>query len=360
MLNRDSGDTGNYLVNVALSVGQSKIGAGAVDRAGNEVCRLDEIASPRESTARFAATAHQIVAVIREVGLQNVGLVGVSFPELVPPPRRMVADPENIPSESNFIRDTLAELTTSVLGSPVPVEVLHDAAAAVLGEVSIKGTLPGCSDCVFIVWGTGVASGIVSNGGLYWKDPVIDLMTGEVGLLVIRKADGSFEYRRSTKVPSIVDSEIRMDPWLRGPAIARRSLQSIREDPRGPALLDLAGRTADELDLVDINRAARRGDAFAIELIEAAGRELGRALAPFVHYWLVERRKTFAKNIIVGSGVAKLGDGLEREGRGILVAAIREALGQALLTLGVNDYDTDNVILSAIGYEREFYAFIPS
>ena len=360
MPNRESIYAPNDVVNVALSVGQSKIGAGAIDRWGNQVCRLEEVATPRESPARFAATVQQIVAVVREVGLQNVGLVGVSFPELVSPPPRVIADPTSLPGESNYIRDTIAQLTAEELGTPVPVEVLHDAAAAVLGEVSIKGTLPGCPDCVFIVWGTGVASGIVSNGGLYWKDAVIDLMTGEIGLLVVRKADGSFEYRTSTKVPSISASELRMDRWLRGPEIARRSVQRIREDPRGRALLDLAERSADELDLVDINRAARRGDEFAVELIEAAGREMGRALAPFIHYWLVERSKEFAENIIIGSGVAKLGDDLQREGKGILIAAIREALGHTLTSLGVDDYDTDNVILSAIGYEREFYAFIPS
>ena len=360
MPNGGSVHTLEDVVNVALSVGQSKIGAGAIDRSGNEVCRLKEIATPRESSARFAATVQQIVGVIREVGLQRVGLVGVSFPELVPPPRRVIADPKNLPSETNPIRDAITRLVTNELGTPIEVEVLHDAAAAVLGEVSIKGTIPGCRNCVFIVWGTGVASGVISNGRLYWRDAVINLMTGEIGLQVIRKADGDFEYRPSVERPDIGASELRMDPWLRGPAIARRSVQRIREDARGRRLLDLAVTTLDELDLVDVNRAARLGDEFAVELIESAGREMGRALAPFVRYWLVDRGKEFVENIVIGSGVAKLGDGLEREGQGILITAIREALGYTLMSLGVDDYDTDRVILSAIGYEREFYAFIPS
>lgn len=360
MPNRGSVHTPNDVVNVALSVGQSKIGAGAIDRSGNEVCRLEEIATPRESSARFAATAQQIVTTIREVGLKNIGLVGVSYPHLVPPPRRMIADPENLPGETNPIREAIAQLVATELGTSITVEVLHDAAAAVLGEVSIKGTMPGCRNCVFIVWGTGVASGIVSDGKLYWRDSVINLMTGEIGLQVVRKADGSFEYRPSVGLPDLGASEQRMDRWLRGPGIARRSVERVREDVRGRTLLDLAGRTADELDLVDINRAARRGDEFAVELIESAGREMGRALAPFVHYWRVERNKEFAGNIIIGSGVAKLGDDLQREGKGVLITAIRKALGQAMMSLGVDDYDTDKVVLSAIGYEREFYAFIPS
>jgi len=166
MPNRGSIHTSNDVVNVTLSVGQSKIGAGAIDRSGNEVCRLEEIVTPRESSARFAAIVQQIVAVIHEVDLQNVGYVGVSFPELVPPPRRMIADPENLSSDTNPIRDAITKLVAKELGTPMTVEVLHDAAAAVLGEVSLKGTMPGCRNCVFIVWGTGVASGIISDGRL--------------------------------------------------------------------------------------------------------------------------------------------------------------------------------------------------
>jgi predicted NBD/HSP70 family sugar kinase len=346
--------------NVTLSVGQSKIGAGAIDRSGNQVCRLEEIATPRESSARFAAIVQQIVAVIHEVGLHNVGCVGVSYPELMPPPQRLIADPENHSNDTNPIRDAIVERVAVELGTPLTVEVLHDAAAAVLGEVSPKGTLPGCRDCVFVVWGTGVASGIVRDGRLYWKDPVIDLMTGEIGLQVIRTPDGVYDYRPSARVPALGASELRLDRWLRGPELARRFVQKIRHDARGRKLLGLADRTVDELDLVDVNRAARRGDAFAVELIESAGREMGQALAPFVHYWLVERQKEFVENIVIGSGVAKLGNGLRREGHGILVTAIRKALDQALRSLGVEGYDTAKVITSAIGYEREFYAFIPS
>ena len=348
------------VVNVTLSVGQSKIGAGAIDRSGDAVCRLEEMAAPRESSALFAAIVQQIVAVIREVDLRKVGRVGVSFPERMPPPRRLIADPEHLCNDIHPIRDTITKLVARALGTPLTVEVLHDAAAAVLGEVSRKGTMPGCRNCVFIVWGTVVASGIISDGRLYWRDSVIDLMTGEIGLQVVRKPDGFFEYRPSAQVPDIGPSELRLDRWLRGPEIAQRFVQRIRKDDRGRMLLDLADKTVDELDLVDVNRAARRGDAFAVELIESAGREMGRALAPFVHYWLVERRMGFVRNVIIGSGVAKLGNGLEREGKGILIAAIRKAMDHALMSLGVDGYDTAKVIMSAIGYEREFYAFIPS
>ncbi|MBV7339554.1 ROK family protein [Chloroflexi bacterium TSY] len=188
---------------VTLSVGQSKIGAGAIDSLGNQLCLLEEIATPRESSDRFAATAQQIVAVVRQVGQQNVAYVGVSYPELVPPPPRLITDPENLPSDSNPIQETIASLVAEKLGPPIQLEVLHDAAAAALGEVSLKGTLAGCKDCLFIVWGTGVASGIIRDGRIYWRDPAIHLMTGEIGLQVIRMANGLFEYRPSPELPEL-------------------------------------------------------------------------------------------------------------------------------------------------------------
>ena len=346
------------IVNVTLSVGQTKIGTGAVDRQGNLICRLPEIATPQDSSARFAAIVRQILATVREVGQHNVGCVGLSYPELVAPPDRWRTDSDNLTGDSNPIQEMVARLVAAELSAPLDVEVLHDAAAAVLGEVSIKGSKPACNDCVFIVWGTGVASGIISDGKLYWKDPVINTMTGEIGLQVVRKASGLFEYRPSVEIPLLRPAELRMDRWLRGPEIARRCAQRIGADARGETLLQLAEKKLDDLDLVDINRAARRGDALAIELIEGAGHEMGRALAPFIHYWL-RRKKRFAETIIIGSGVAKLGDGLIREGEGLLIGAIRRAIGCSLTQAGIDDYDTGKVIISSIGYEREFYAFIP-
>ncbi|MEM7134283.1 MAG: ROK family protein [Chloroflexota bacterium] len=347
----------NNLV-VALSVGQSKIGAGAIDYQGNLVCLLDEIATPQDTSARYAAVAQQILAVIHEVGLPNVSYVGISYPELVPPPPRVVANLEILPTTADPIHDAIAVLVSKALDSTIKIELMHDAAAAALGEVSPKGTLPGCQNCIFIVWGTGVASGIISGGKLYWHDPIIHMMTGEAGLQVIRTATGAFAYSPLAHIPELGPSELRFDRWLRGPEIAQRFREEIRIDGRGPALLELANKSPEEIDLIDINRVARENDPLAIQLIESAGQEMGQALAPFIAYWFVERKMAFAKTIIIGSGVAKLGDGLNRAGQGILISAIRRAIEDTLSSLGVYGYNTSNVILSEIGYEREFYAFI--
>ena len=349
----DNGDK----VNVTLSVGGTKIGAGVVNRSGEVVVKVKAVPTSYGSPSLFDDIVAQIAKVMDRVDIRDVMRIGVSFPECVFPPKRVVADPENLPPVKNPIQERIEEMVFKELGMKLEVEVIHDAAAAILGEVSPKGTLPYCKNAVFVVWGTGIASGIVCNGKLYWRDPVIDRMTGEIGHLVIRNMEGIYEYRLTPKWLKLSPPEESLDHRLCGPALTRRFSQKIKEDPRGQIFLRAAGEAVYEL--ADINSVARQGNDFAIELIEEAGREMGEALAPFVHYWR-GKKMDFVNNIIIGSGVAEMGRGLEKAGKGILITAIRNGITEGLTELGIDDYDTNNVILSKIGYEREFLAFIPA
>ena len=345
-------------VNVTLSVGGTKIGAGAVNSAGEIVVKVEEVPAHDESSSLFDGMVDQIAKVIDKVGAQNVIGIGVSFPECVYPPARVVADPENLPPVKDSIQQQIEDMVSSKLGLSLAVEVLHDAAAAVLGEVSPGGTLPHCKNVVFVVWGTGIASGVISDGSLYWRDPVVDRMIGEVGRLLVRNAEGVYEHRLISEWGRLVRPETSVDNRICGPSLTRRFRRRMKEDPRGESLLRSAGKVVDRLELVDINRLARDGNDFAIELIEEASREMGEALVPFIHYWREVRGMDFANNIIIGSGVTKLGEGVEKEGKAALITVIRDEISKGLAKLGTSDYDTSNVIISKIGYEREFLAFM--
>ena len=352
----DNGDK----VNIALIVGGTKIGAGAVNRGGEVVARVKELPTSYDSRSVFDNIVSQIADVIDKVSIRNVIGIGVSFPECVPPPKRVVADPENLPFEKNEIHEKIEELVSEKLGIQLEVEVIHDAAAAVLGEVSPGGTLPHCENCVFVVWGTGVASGVICNGKLYWKDPVVGIMIGEIGHLAVRNGEGVYEYQLTPEWLRLEPPEASLDHRICGSSLIRRFSRKIKEDPRGQTLLRTAGKAVDELELVDINSAARQGDDLAIELIEEAGREMGAALVPFIHYWREKREMDFVNNIIIGSGVAKMGDGVKKAGKEALITAIRDRITEGLIEPGMDDYDTGNVMLSRLGYEREFLAFIPT
>lgn len=354
---------------VALSVGQSKIGAAALNQNGKIVAQVAEVRTPPNVARRHQAIVEQIMAVVEQLGLNQVRRIGISYPEMMEPPARLISNPERLTKLPNPYLDAIVEGLSRQIdldAIEIEIELLHDAAAAVLGEVSSLGTLPGCKECVFIVWGTGVASGIVHRGALYWRDDVIGMMTGEAGLQVVRQLDGSYAYRPSAQIDALAPGELRLDNRMRGPEVMRRLRQEwithAKDDGPWADLSRLIGMPPESAELPDINRAARLGSSMAIRAIEEAGREMGTALAPFIHYWLVERQMDFATRVVIGSGVAKLSDGLwpddQPDHGNVLLASIREALVGGLAQRGLNDYDPTGIVLSSLGYEREFFAFM--
>ena len=196
-----------------------------------------------------------------------------------------------------------------------------------------------------------MASGVVRMGALYWDDPLVGQMVSEAGGLVVRLADGGYEFRPSASWPRLAPSEQSMDARLGGPALTHRARAA------NPAWS--VGSSAGRPGLAAVNEAARSGDRTARAFIIEAGRECGYALAAFIHYWRRVRGEAFASRIIVGSGVARMGDGLTGATGPLLEEALRNGVGEGLADRCVHDYDAEGVVVSTLGYEREFLAFTP-
>ena len=182
-------------------------------------------------------------------------------------------------------------------------------------------------------------------------------MTGEIGLLTVRNSTGMFEYRIADRRHTLNAPEATLDQYLSGPPLLRRMVQHLAHNNCQDTILRMLGKNIQDMQLIDINMAAGKGNELAVKLICGAGREMGNALVPFISYWKQKRKMDFIDVIVIGSGVAKLGDGLVRDGRGLLISAIRESIKAGLLNRGIGDYNTEWVVLSKIGYERELYAF---
>ncbi len=332
---------------VAASVGGTKVACGAVSSDGGLVVSRPPLPTPRDEQETISLVAAEARAVAGAVGRPNVYGVGVSYPECVPPPPSFAADGPHAPHP---LAARITSALRDALGADTRVAVLHDAAAAVLGEVEKRGTAPGAMDATFIVWGTGVASGVVRRGELYWTDPVVGHMVSEAGGLVVRTADGRYEFREASGWPRLAPSEQSMDRRLCGPALARRARVV---DP------DWAPHEAPgEPVLALVNAAARAGDVAARKFITEAGREFGHALAAFIHYWKVVRRESFADRVVVGSGVVRMGDSLGSDSHPALQEAVRDGAEEALADRGV-DYGREAIVISTLGHEREFLAFTP-
>lgn len=108
-----------------------------------------------------------------------------------------------------------------------------------------------------------------------------------------------------------------------------------------------------------VNAAAREGDPTARRFIACAGHEFGRALAAYIHYWRCVRGERIADRIVVGSGVTRIGDGLDGPNGGLLLGELRRGVEVGLAGRGAADYDTQAVTLSVLGHEREYLAFTP-
>ena len=336
---------------VAVSVGGTKVACAAVDSAGTVIAAREPTRTPRDDDALHDLLATEAEAVAAGVGRDRVWGVGVSFPECVAPPEAFAA---NGPPPPETPHPIVARVQTDVrrrLGVDTPVAVLHDAAAAVLGEVGAGGTLPGASDATFIVWGTGVASGVVRDGALYWRDDAVQTMIAEAGALIVRQADGNYRHDASPNWPRLTAPEQTLDHRMSGPRLAQRAQELGR--------VDSAESSVDNPPLARVNAAARAGDDAARRFIADAGYEFGRALSTFIAYWRLERDEAFADSIVVGSGVARIGDGLAGQRGALLTEELRRGVTEGLASCGIADYDADGVVVSTLGHEREFLAFTP-
>lgn len=183
---------------VAASVGGTKVAAGAVGVGGEIVLSGDSSPTPRNSAEVYVTLADEVETIAARVGRGRVCGVGVSFPECVPP-HPSFASGLPTPSVTHPVVENIERAIHERIGPRIPVAVLHDAAAAVLGEVSPRGTAPGVRDASFIVWGTGVASGVVRDGALCWRDAALGSMVSEAGALIVRDWDGAYRLRASSE-----------------------------------------------------------------------------------------------------------------------------------------------------------------
>jgi len=367
-------DLASFGVSIAVSLGGTKIGCAAVNPAGDIFARVSDMKTPVESEDKlFKAIWSQIEAVVEKVGFEKVVGIGVSSPGPLNPETGVIIFTENIPFKNFPLKARLESLFVERFGRPVYAKVFHDADARAKGEASPKGTLPGCKNMMFLNWGTGIGDGVIRDGEVYWNDPVVGTMIGEIGWTVTRTKDGKYRHYHSMKdrypAPRELEKgEVYFEHYLGGPALIQRMRQQISQSgANGKALLKIVNkRTVEDLELKDINEAARASDELAIELIEQAGIELGRGLAAFIRYWKLERGEEFTDNVVIGAGVAKIGNGVvktDATGKEIpvLPGAIKEGLRREM---GGKLSDSMNVVISKMvmsefDYDGELLAFAP-
>lgn len=175
-----------------------------------------------------------------------------------------------------------AELLTKKFG--VPCKMTNDANAAALGEMMF-GAARGMKNFIMITLGTGVGSGIITNGHLIYGH---DGFAGELGHTIV-KPGGRKHWS--------TDSEGSLEAYASATGITITAKKMRAEFPDSI----LNDYPEEEINSKIVYESALRGDATAIEVFRYTGQKLGEALANFVMFSSPEA-------ILLFGGVIKAGD----------------------------------------------------
>ena len=182
----------------------------------------------------------------------------------------------------------------------LPVTVTNDANAAAMGEMRY-GVAQGMRDFIVITLGTGVGSGIVSNGQLIYGH---DGFAGELGHVIVKRGGRTCGCGRKGC----------LETYCSATGVARTARNLLRQE-KDSLLNNLPLR---KIDSKAVYEAAVRGDAVARHIFDVTGTLLGEALANFIAFSSPEA-------IILFGCLAQAGD--------LLLEPVRQAMNRNVLSV---------------------------
>lgn len=202
-------------------------------------------------------------------GGEKFAAIGIGAPGPTDPYQGVVLMGPNLPGWHNVpLRQHLSERFSA------PVYLGNDANVAGLAEHAF-GAGRGCSNMIYITVSTGIGSGVIINNRLLLGQQGL---AAEVGHTTI---DVSAEDQREAMIGTL-------EGLASGPNIARRAQHALRAGATSLAV-DLAEGDIESVDTKWLNRAAKQGDAFAIEQFRIAGRYLGIGFTNLLHTFNPQR-----------------------------------------------------------------------
>lgn len=210
---------------IGVDIGGTNLLVGIVE-GGNVVKRLH---APILRRGDFEAVAIQTCELIRQLGADDLGSVGISIAGSVDVAKGVVLRAQNL----NWDNVPLESFVSTELGCKVVIE--NDATAAAWGEFQFGAGVG--SDSMFAVWiGTGIGGGLILDGKI-WRGPLGT--AGEFGMGI------------SNPEPSSKNRVLES-------FASRNGLQQVLQDPNvdTPALAKAYGNDKEITDAID--RGARR------------------------------------------------------------------------------------------------------
>ncbi len=261
---------------IGVDLSAARVRAALVNGAGETVGR-------REAALEAEAVAPQVARLVTELRDEAAGAevaaLGVGVPGLVNPQTGRVVISSDLPS---VVRGDLQAELRDATGLPVLVE--NDANAGAFGEYTV-GAGRGSRNMFYVTIGLGIGGALVLEGKL-WRGA--SGFAGEFGHITI-DPEG---------IECACGNVGCLETMASAPNIVRRANERLYRDGTS-SLSRLAMNKS--FTAADIAHEARRGDDFALLMIERTGRYIGTAVAAVINLLNIER-------IVLGGGVMDAGE----------------------------------------------------
>jgi glucokinase len=266
--------TNGHYIGVELSA--ARVRAALVSAAGETTGRREAALDPEAVTSQVA----RLVSELRdEAAGSDVAALGVGVPGLVNPQTGRVVISSDLPSA---VRGDLQAELRGATGLPTLVE--NDANAGAFGEYTV-GAGRGSRNMFYVTIGVGIGGALVLEGKL-WRGA--SGFAGEFGHITIDPEGVECTCGNTGCLETVASA----------PNIVRRTHERLYRDGTS-SLSRLAMNKA--FTAADIAHEARRGDDFALLMIERTGRYIGTAVAAVINLLNIER-------IVLGGGVMDAGE----------------------------------------------------
>jgi glucokinase len=209
-----------------------------------------------------------------QIEQNQVAALGIGMPGPLDTKKGIVKNTPNLPG---WIDIPLLQILKSEINLPMVLE--NDANAAALGE-NLYGAGKGIDNFVYITISTGIGGGVVLNGRLFKGQ---DGNAAEIGHMTI-----NFDGPRCG-----CGNQGCWEAYASGTALARFAREKIAAG-EATKIKELAGE--ENIKAEHVFAAAKKGDKFALELIEKEGFYLGVGLANVVNAYNPKR-------IAIGGGL---------------------------------------------------------
>ena len=236
------------LPRLGIDVGGTKC-LGVVLHGDGERIATDRRPTPRGEDNIVATLAELAESLIATTG--PVQSVGIGMPGLITRNGVVKASP-NLVDVSDF---EVGRMLSERLDRPVEVD--NDATCAIAAEWKV-GAAKGCTDVVMVTLGTGIGGGIVTNDRLVRG---ANGFTGEIGHMVV-DPDGP---------PCPCGRRGCWERYASGSGLARLAREAA-VGKRITRIVELAGGDPEDVRGENVQRAAREGDAGALDVIDLFGR----------------------------------------------------------------------------------------